>query len=59
MRKLFEKAFCNGIAVGIVLYQRMIVSAYERKIPLKIGEDLYYIQNGREKLQEVLEKMCR
>lgn len=59
MRKLIERAFCNGIAVGISLYQRVIVSAHERKKPLKIGEDLYYIQNGRERLAEALEKICR
>lgn len=59
LRKLIERVFCSGIAVGISLYQRMILSAHERKKPLKIGEDLYYIQNGRERLQEVLEKICR
>lgn len=59
LRKLIERAFCNGIAVGIGLYQRMIVTAHEREKPLKIGEELYYIQNGRERLQEVLEKICR
>ncbi len=59
MRKLIERAFCNGITVGIALYQRMIISAHERKKPLKVGDDLYYIQNGREKLQEVLEKICK
>lgn len=59
MKNLIEKAFCNGIAVGIALYQRMIISAHERRKPLQIGEELYYIQNGRERLQEVLEKICR
>ncbi len=59
MRKLIERAFCNGVAVGISLYQRMILAAHERKKPLQIGEELYYIQNGRERLQEVLEKICR
>ena len=59
MRKLIERAFCNGIVAGITLYQRMIISAHERKKPLQIGEELYYIQNGRERLQEVLEKICR
>ena len=59
MRKLIERAFCNGIAVGIALYQRMVVSAHERKRPLRIGEEFYYIQSGRERLQEVLEKICR
>lgn len=59
MRKLIERAFCNGVAVGISLYQRMVVSAHERKKPLKIGDTFYYMQDGRERLQEVLEKICR
>lgn len=59
LRNLIERVFCNGVMVGISLYQRMVVSAHERKKPLKIGEDFYYIQNGRERLQEVLEKICR
>lgn len=59
MRKLIERAFCNGIAVGIALYQMVIISAHERKKPLKIGDNLYYLQDGRERLAEVLEKICR
>ena len=59
MKKLIERMFCNGIAVGICLYQRAVVMAYEQKNPLKIGDTLYYLQDGRERLQEVLEKMCR
>lgn len=59
MRKLIERAFCNGVAVGISLYQKMVIAAHEREKPLKIGEDLFYIQNGRERLQEVLKKICR
>ena len=59
MRKLIERAFCIGIAVGIALYQRMILAAHEEKKPLKIGEDFFYIQSGRERLQEALEKICR
>lgn len=59
LRKLIERAFYNGVAVGICLYQRMIISAHERKKPLKIGEDFFYIQSGRERLQEVLKKICR
>lgn len=59
LRKLIERVFCHGVAVGIALYQRMIVSAHERKSAMKIGEDFYYIQSGRERLQEVLEKICK
>ncbi len=51
--------FCNGIVVGICLYQMAVVTAHEKKIPLKIGDKLYYIQDGRERLQEVIEKICK
>lgn len=59
LRKLIERAFCNGVAVGISLYQKMVIAAHEKKKPLKIEEDFFYIQSGRERLQEVLEKICR
>ena len=59
LKNLIERAFCNGVMVGIGLYQRMVISAHERKKSLRIGEDFYYIQSGRERLQEVLEKICR
>lgn len=54
-----NEAFYTGIAVGVNLYKQKVVTAHERKEPLKIGENLYYIQNGRERLQEVIEKICR
>ena len=56
---LENKEFCNGVAVGINLYQNKVVTAHDQKEPLKIGEELYYIQNGRERLAEVLDKICR
>ena len=59
LRKLIEKVFCSGIAVGIALYQRMIISAHDRKVPLKVGDTLYYLQDGRERLQEFLEEICK
>lgn len=60
MSNLLEnEAFVNGVAVGIGLYQQKVVSAHERKEHLKIGDTLYYLQDGRERLAEVLEKMCR
>lgn len=57
MRKLIERAFCNGVTVGISLYQRMVIAAHEKKKPLKIGEDLFYISNGRERLAEMLNRI--
>lgn len=59
LKKLIETMFCSGIAVGIFLYQRAVVAAHERKKSLKIGDNLYYVQDGRERLAEVLEKMCK
>ncbi len=60
MKKLLEsKAFCCGVTVGVKLYQRAVVTAHERKEPLKIGDTLYYLQDGRERLQEMIEKICR
>lgn len=60
MKDLLEsEAFCTGVAVGINLHQQKVVMASERKEPLKIGDELYYIQNGRERLQEMIEKICK
>lgn len=56
---LENEAFYMGMSLGINIYQQKIVTAHERKEPLKIGENLYYIQDGRERLQEVIEKICR
>lgn len=60
MKELLEsEAFCVGVNVGISLYQQKIVTAHERKEHLKIGDNLYYVQDGRERLAEMVEKICR
>ena len=57
---LENEAFASGVAVGISLYQQKVISANERKEPLKIGDNtLYYVQDGRERLAEILDKVCR
>jgi hypothetical protein len=56
---LENEMFCIGLAVGICLYQRAVVAAQKNKKPLKIGDNLYYVQDGRERLAEVLDKVCR
>lgn len=56
---LKNEAFISGVAVGIGLYQQKVVMAHERKEYLKIGDNLYYVQDGRERLAEVLEKICK
>lgn len=60
MDELMEQdAFINGIIVGINLHQQRVIAAHKRNEFLKIGENLYYIQDGRERLQEMLDKICR
>ena len=60
MRELQEsEAFFIGIAVGVNLYQGRILEAHRRRLPLMIDGDLYYIQSGRERLQEVIDKICQ
>lgn len=60
LKELMEsEAFCSGVAVGINLHQQKVVMASERKEPLKIGNELFYVQNGRERLQEMVEKICK
>lgn len=54
-----NEAFVNGVIVGVALHQKRVVTAHDRKEPLIIGDNLYYLQSGRERLQEVLEKICK
>lgn len=53
------EAFFNGMAVGISLHQKKVVTASEKREPLKIDGELYYVQNGRERLNEMIEKICQ
>ena len=47
LRGLVEnEAFYMGVSLGINLYQQRIITAHEKKQSLKIGENLYYIQEG-------------
>lgn len=60
MSDLMEnEAFCNGVAVGISIYQQKVITAHKRKEALRIGDNLYYLQDGRERLQEMVEKICK
>lgn len=52
-------AFIKGLLFGVSLYQAIVITAHKRKEGLKIGENLYYFQDGRERLEEFLEKICR
>lgn len=60
LNELMEnEAFCCGVSVGVNLYQQKVVSAAKEKTHLKIGDDLYYVQNGRERLKEMIEEICK
>ena len=54
-----NEVFFTGIVTGINLYQNKVVTAHQRKEPLKIGDTIYYLQTGRERLQEMIDKICR
>ena len=54
-----NEAFCIGVNVGINLYQRRVINAHNRKEPLKIGEDIFYLETGRERLERVLGEICK
>lgn len=60
MEELLEnEIFCAGIAVGIQIHQDRVVEAHKRKMPLVIDDTLYYLQDGRERLEEVIDRICR
>ena len=54
-----NETFFNGVVMGIALYQAKIITAHKRNEPLAVGDTLYYLQSGRERLQEFLEKVCK
>ena len=58
MNDLMEnEAFFTGIVTGINLYQNKLITAHERNEPIKIGDDLYYIQSGKERLTEMMNEI--
>ncbi len=58
MNLLENEAFVDGIAVGINLHQQRVITAHERGEPVAIGDSLYYIQDGRQRLEEAVERIC-
>ena len=55
---LDNQAFFIGVATGISLYQNKVVTAHERKEAIIIGDNAYYVQSGRERLQEMIDRIC-
>lgn len=59
MKDLLEnEGFVTGVAVGINIHQQKVLTAYEEGEPLKINGELYFIQSGREILEQMLDKIC-
>ena len=54
-----NEAFCIGVAVGININQKNIVKASQNKEPIKIDDELYSVQSGRERLKEMIDKICK
>ena len=60
MSKETEKqAFANGVVVGVSLHQQRVIVAHERREPLIIGDNLFYLENGKERLGRILNEICK
>lgn len=60
MNELLENdAFFMGVKFGIDLYQQRILETHRKRQPLMINGDLYYLQSGRERLEEMIDKICK
>lgn len=57
--RMEDEMFMRGVKAGVCLYQNVVIKAHERKDALMIGDELYYLQSGRERLQDVIEKICK
>lgn len=54
-----NEAFCLGVAVGINIFQQNIIKSFQNKEPIIIGEEIYYVQDGRERLKEMIDEICK
>lgn len=54
-----NEAFFTGLICGIRLFQQKIVTAHKRREHIMIDDTSYYIQSGRERLQEAIDKICK
>lgn len=54
-----NEAFASGVNLGINLYQKKVITAHERGEPVKVGENIFYLESGRERLARVLNEICK
>ncbi len=60
MNKQYEvNAFCTGMIAGISLYQQKVITAQKNNEAIKIDGELYYIQSAKERLQDMIDKVCK
>jgi len=60
LNELMEsEEFYYGVSVGINLHMQRVIAAHTRKEPLKVGENLYYLETGRERLERMLNEICK
>ena len=53
------ETFAAGIEVGLKLYEQKLIQCSRTGEPVYIDGELYYIQTGRERLAEMLDRICR
>lgn len=54
-----NEGFVTGIAVGMSIYQQKVLTAHEKKEPLEINGEPYFIQSGDELLRKMIGEICR
>lgn len=54
-----NQAFVNGIIVGVNLHQQRVIATHEHREPLLIGDNLFYLENGKERLDRILNEICK
>lgn len=54
-----NEAFFTGIVTGINLFQNKLITAHEHKEPIKLGDEMFYLQSGKERLTEMMNKILQ
>lgn len=55
-----NEVFSVGLSFGLQLYQQKVIAAHEKGQPLLIDGNLYYLQDGKERLlQEMIDEICK
>lgn len=55
---LQSEQFMKGLLLGINISRQMILASYERKEPIKLNGKIFYVQDGQELLEQMLDTVC-